>query len=54
MQSLWESAAKILSIPMVADGYNYHIRAVDLFDQMTAQNAGLRPIKRGGAQAIEH
>jgi hypothetical protein len=28
--------------------------AVDEFDHLTAQNAGLRPVRRGGHQAIEH
>jgi hypothetical protein len=29
-------ATKELSIPAVADGYNYHIGAVDEFDHLTA------------------
>jgi hypothetical protein len=28
--------------------------AVDEFDHLTAQNPGLRPVRRGGAQALEH
>ncbi len=28
--------------------------AVDAFDQLTGQNAGLRPVRRGGHQALEH
>jgi Transposase IS4 len=47
-------AVKELLIPAVADGYNYHMGAVDEFDHLTAQNAGLRHVKRGGAQALEH
>jgi hypothetical protein len=45
---------KELSIPAIADEYNYHMGAVDAFDHLTAQNAGLRHIKRGGFQALEH
>jgi hypothetical protein len=47
-------ATKILSIPAIADGYNYHMGAVDEFDHLTAQNAGLRHVERGGHQALEH
>ena len=42
-------AIKELLIPLIVDGYNYHIGAVDEFDHLTAQNAGLRHVKRGGA-----
>lgn len=45
---------KVLGIPAIADGYNYRMGAVDEFDHLTSQNPGLRPIKRGGHQAIEH
>jgi len=45
---------KVLSIPAIADGYNYHMGAVDEFDHLTAQNAGLRHVERGGHQALEH
>jgi hypothetical protein len=45
---------KELLIPAIADGYNYHIGAVDEFDHLIAQNAGLRHVKEGGAQALEH
>jgi hypothetical protein len=45
---------KELYIPSIADGYNYHMGAVDEFDHMTSQNAGMRPVRRGGHQAIEH
>ena len=48
------SATKILSIPAVADRYNYNIGAVNEFDHLTAQNAGLRHVKRGGHQALKH
>jgi hypothetical protein len=47
-------ATKVLSIPAIADGYNYHMGAVDEFDHLTAQNAGLRHVERGGHQALEH
>src|SRR5450756_544435 len=47
-------ATKVLSIPIIADGYNYYMGAVDEFDHLTAQNAGLRYVKRGGHQALEH
>jgi hypothetical protein len=41
-------AIKILSIPVIADGYNYHMGVVDEFDHLTTQNAGLRHVERGG------
>ena len=47
-------ATKVLSIPAIADGYNYHMGAVDEFDHLTTQNAGLRHVERGGHQALEH
>jgi hypothetical protein len=43
------NAEKELLIPAIVDGYNYHIGAVDKFNHLTAQNAGLRHVKRGGA-----
>jgi hypothetical protein len=49
-----KSATKILSIPAIADGYNYNMGAVDKFDHLTSQNAGLRHVERGGHQALEH
>jgi hypothetical protein len=49
-----KEAVKVLSIPAIADGYNYHMGAVDEFDHLTAQNAGLRHVERGGHQALEH
>jgi hypothetical protein len=48
------NAIKELLIPAVADGYNYYMGAVDKFDHLTAQNAGLRHVRRGGAQALEY
>ncbi len=39
---------KELSILAIADGYNYNIGAVDEFDHLTAQNAGLCYVHRGG------
>ncbi|PMD64480.1 uncharacterized protein K444DRAFT_479219, partial [Hyaloscypha bicolor E] len=47
-------ATKILSIPVIADRYNYYMGAVDEFDHLTTQNAGLRHVERGGHQALEH
>jgi len=47
-------AIKILSIPAIADGYNYYMGAVNEFDHLTAQNAGLRHVERGGHQALEY
>jgi hypothetical protein len=47
-------ATKVLSIPAIADEYNYHMGTVDEFDHLTAQNAGLRHVERGGHQALEH
>jgi hypothetical protein len=44
----------VLSIPAVADGYNYHMGAVNEFDHLTAQNAGLHHVERRGNQALEH
>jgi hypothetical protein len=49
-----EDPVKELSIPAIADAYNYHMGAVDEFDHLTAQNPGLRRVKRGGSQALEH
>jgi hypothetical protein len=48
------AATKVLSIPVVADRYNYNMRAVDEFDHLTTQNAGLQHVERGGNQALEH
>jgi hypothetical protein len=47
-------AIKVLSIPAIADGYNYYIGAVDEFDHLTAQNAGLQHVERGGHQVLEY
>ncbi len=45
---------KELSIPAIADEYNYYMGAVDEFDHLTAQNPGFRPIRQRGSQALEH
>jgi hypothetical protein len=45
---------KVLSIPVIADRYNYYMGAVNEFDYLTTQNAGLRHVERGGHQALEH
>jgi hypothetical protein len=47
-------AIKELSILAIANGYNYHMGVVDKFDHLIAQNAGLRHVRRGGHQALEH
>jgi hypothetical protein len=49
-----KEAVKELSIPVITDEYNHHMGAVDEFDHLTAQNSGLRPVRRGGSQALEH
>jgi hypothetical protein len=49
-----EDLVKELSIPVITDAYNYYMRANNEFDYLTAQNLGLRPIKRGGSQALKH
>jgi hypothetical protein len=38
----------VLLIPAIADGYNYNMGAVNEFNYLTAQNAGLYYIERGG------
>jgi len=48
------NATKELLIPAIANEYNYHIRAVNKFNHLIAQNAGLRYIRKGGAQALKH
>jgi hypothetical protein len=45
---------KVLSIPVIADGYNYYMEVVNEFDYLTAQNASLQHVERGGYQALEH
>jgi hypothetical protein len=47
-------ATKELEILAITDGYNYYMGAVDDFDHLTAQNASLRQVRRGGHQALEH
>jgi hypothetical protein len=47
-------AIKVLLIPAIADRYNYHIGAINEFDHLTAQNASLRHVRRGGYQALNH
>jgi hypothetical protein len=49
-----DNVIKELSIPVVADHYNHFMGTVNEFDHLTAQNAGLRHVVRGGAQALEH
>jgi len=41
-------AIKVLSIPVITDGYNYHMGAMDEFDHLTIQNTSLRHVRRGG------
>ncbi len=47
-------AQKELEIPVLFDKYNLNMGAVDEHNNMASRNAGLRPIQRGGHQAIEH
>jgi hypothetical protein len=47
-------AVKELSIPAIMDGYNYNMEAINEFNHLTAQNAGLRHVHRGGHQALKH
>ncbi len=47
-------AVKELLSPEIADKYNHNMGAVNEFDHLTAQNAGLRPIRQGGHQPLEH
>ena len=49
-----DEAVKDLWVTKVSDCYNHTMGAVDVFDQLTAQNAGLRRVVRGGHQALEH
>ena len=49
-----DEAIKEFSIPLIADRYNYEMGAIDQFDHLTSQNAGLRHVRRGGHQALEH
>ncbi|KAG9243819.1 hypothetical protein BJ878DRAFT_395609, partial [Calycina marina] len=53
-QVFGDAHEKQFYIPAIAEGYNYGMGAVDYFDHLTAQNAGLRHIERGGHQAIDH
>jgi hypothetical protein len=39
---------KKLIIPRLYNGYNYNIEAVNKHNNITSQNAGLRPVVRGG------
>jgi hypothetical protein len=45
---------KVLDFPTAAFEYNYGMRALDEFDQLINKNRGLRQVRRGGHQAIEH
>jgi hypothetical protein len=40
-----KASGKELEITVIADAYNYHMGAVDAFDHLTAQNAGLRHVE---------
>lgn len=48
------AATKKLFIPTLYDSYNYEMGAVDRHDQLVATLAGLRRVRRGGTQALEH
>ncbi|PMD67016.1 uncharacterized protein K444DRAFT_473082, partial [Hyaloscypha bicolor E] len=45
---------KVLSIPIITDGYNYYIGVVNEFDYLTAQNSGLWYVERRGYQVLEY
>jgi hypothetical protein len=45
---------KDLPIPVLFDEYNHQIGAVDRADQLFAVHSGLRIIRRGGSEAVEH
>lgn len=45
---------KLMQIPTWIDTYNRNMNGVDRGDQLAAMNAGLRNVRRGGWQAIEH
>ena len=47
-------ATKTLRIPAIFYHYNMLMGAVDVFDHLTAMNAGLRRVRRGAWQALEH
>jgi hypothetical protein len=48
------NACKVLLIPKVYNKYNFNMLQVNQFDYMASQNDGLRPVRRGGYQSIEH
>jgi hypothetical protein len=45
---------KVLLIPVVFDQYNFNMLQVNEFDHMATTNPGLRAVRRGGYQSIEH
>jgi hypothetical protein len=45
---------KDMPIPVLFDEYNHQMGAVDRADQLFAVHSGLRIIRRGGSQAIQH
>jgi hypothetical protein len=47
-------AIKVLLIPVITDGYNYYMGAVNEFNYLTTQNTGLRYVERGGHQVLEY
>jgi hypothetical protein len=47
-------ATKVLRIPAIFHHYNMQMGAVDGFDHLTAMCAGLRRVKRGAWQALDH
>jgi hypothetical protein len=49
-----DQPTKALSIPVVFDKYNFNMLQVDEFDHMASSNDGLRAVRRGGYQSIEH
>jgi hypothetical protein len=49
-----DQPTKKLIIPQLYNSYNYNIGAVNKHNNITSQNAGLKPVIKEGYQAIEH
>jgi hypothetical protein len=52
--SFSNQAIKVLSIPIITDGYNYYMEVVNEFNYLIVQNAGLWHMERGGHQVLEY
>jgi hypothetical protein len=48
------NACKVLLILKMYNEYNFNMLQVNQFNYMASQNDGLRPVRRGGYQSIEH